>query len=63
MLQERSILAVEKYNDPTIQAIYRKALEILSVEKDETISVTFCKRNHSVMAVVSQFTEKKNSQV
>ncbi|RCI02566.1 hypothetical protein CU098_011372 [Rhizopus stolonifer] len=56
MLQERNILALEKYDDSTIQAIYRKALGILSDEKDKTISLilqaqSFCD------AVANQFTK------
>ncbi|KAG0179400.1 hypothetical protein DFQ28_003345, partial [Apophysomyces sp. BC1034] len=56
MLQERSILALEKYDDPTIQAIYRKALEILSVEKDEKTSLTLQAQSFCD-AVASQFTK------
>lgn len=56
MLQERCILALEKHDDPTVQAIYRKALELLSVEKDEATSLTL-KAQSFCGAVASQFTK------
>lgn len=59
MLQERRILALEKYDDPTIQAIYKKALELLSVQKDETISLTLQAQSFCD-AVASQFTKSSS---
>ncbi|CEI96926.1 hypothetical protein RMCBS344292_11069 [Rhizopus microsporus] len=56
MLQERRILALEKYDDPTIQAIYKKTLELLSVQKDETTSLTLQAQSFCD-AVASQFTK------
>ncbi len=54
MMKERSILALEKYGDPTIQTIYKKALEVLSAEKNETTSLTLQAQSFCDV-MVSQF--------
>lgn len=56
MMQQRNNLAVEKYDDPSIQAIYKIFMQEFPVDKDNKIDLTLQMQSFCDV-MTSQFTK------